>query len=131
LIVIDASAVLEWLEGSRTGNMVDRAILAQANPLHAPHLIDVEVAHAVRRRVLLRIMTEVRAKQALWDLANLSCVRHEHYPLLPRIWELRHTLSAYDAVYVSLAEFLDAPLITCDTKLANAPGNRARIKLIS
>lgn len=97
--------------------------------LHAPHLIDLEVAHVLRKLNLRRILSDVRARQALADLEGLGIVRHEHDIFLPRIWALRATLTAYDAAYVALAETLNAPLITLDRKLARASGHRARIEV--
>ena len=131
MIVVDASAMMEWLMQSHTGVKVDRIIVAHADEVHAPHLLDVEVAHTVRRHVRLGALNERRAQQALWDLVHVQCVRHEPYPFLPRIWELRDNLSAYDAVYVALAEFLGATLVTTDSKLASAPGHRARVRLVT
>jgi predicted nucleic acid-binding protein len=130
LIVLDASAAVEWLLRSRAGIDIDGWILSHADTLHAPHLLDIEVTHTLRRHVRARYITVRRAEEALSDLAGAPCIRHPHYPLLRRIWELRDSLSAYDATYVALAETLDAPLITCDSKLAAAHGHHARIELV-
>ncbi len=128
--MLDASATVEWLLHSRTGIEIDGWILSHADTLHAPHLLDIEVTHTLRRHVRARYITVRRAEEALSDLAGAPCIRHPHYPLLRRIWELRDSLSAYDATYVALAETLDAPLITCDSKLAAAHGHHARIELV-
>jgi predicted nucleic acid-binding protein len=123
--------MVEWLQHSRTGLKVDRVIVAQSDPIHAPHLIDIEVVDAIRRHLRLGALTDRRAQQAFWDLIHVPCVRHEHYPFLPRIWELRNNVSPYDAVYIALTEFLGAKLLTCDGGLAAAPGHKARIVYVS
>jgi len=99
--------------------------------MHAPHLLDIEVADALRRMVQRKDITTVRAEEGLADLAHLRIERHGHPLLLGRIWQLRESMAAYDGAYVALAEALDAPLLTCDAKLANAHGHRARIELIA
>lgn len=75
-------------------------------------------------------MTVQRCLEALGDLADFGLIRYPHDFLLPRVWELRQNISAYDAVYVALAEYLGAPLLTRDRRLAAAPGHRARIDLV-
>lgn len=131
MIVLDASAMVEWLVQSRTGQNVDRIVMAQADVPHAPHLLDVEVAHSIRRQVRLGFLTDHRAQQVLRDLLHAPCMRHEHYPFLRRMWELRNNISPYDAVYIALSEFMGATLLTCDGKLAAAPGHGAKITLVS
>jgi predicted nucleic acid-binding protein len=131
LIVLDASAVLEvLLRTDRAEAVMDRA-LDPDERAHAPQLLDVEVAHVLRRLVLHRQISPERGSMALEDLANLVVERHGHEQLVRRIWELRDSLTAYDAAYVALAEALEAPLITCDGKLAAARGHAAEIELIS
>ncbi len=71
-----------------------------------------------------------RALQALTTLADFDLQPHAHDHLLPRIWELRNNLTAYDATYVALAEWLDAPLLTRDQRLAAAPGHHATVLVI-
>jgi predicted nucleic acid-binding protein len=131
LIVIDASALLEiLLRTARAEQLMERAF----NPserMHAPHLLDVEVAQVLRRLAQRKEITVPRAEQALDDLAHLLIDRHEHQSLLPRIWQLRDSLSAYDGTYVALAEALSAPLLTCDGKLAGAHGHHATIELVA
>ena len=127
--MLDASAAVEWLLHTRAGLEIDGRILSE--DVHVPHLIDVEVAQALRRLVSHRTITAGRAEGALQDLSDTACIRYPHYFYVPRIWELRNNLSAYDAMYVALAESLDATLITCDSKLAAAPGHRARIELVT
>ncbi|MBV1705033.1 MAG: type II toxin-antitoxin system VapC family toxin [Hyphomicrobiales bacterium] len=127
MIVIDASAALEWLLRTRGGETVERMILGAASSLHAPHLIDVEVAHVLRRRAMRGEMDAGRAREALDDFAELPLRRHEHTDLLARAWSMRANLSAYDAIYVALAEAIDATLLTCDKRLAAAAAGRLEI----
>jgi predicted nucleic acid-binding protein len=130
LIVLDASALLEiLLRTPLAERLMDRAFDASER-LHAPQLLDVEVTQVLRRLVQRKELSIPRAEQALADLAQLVIDRHDHQSLIPRIWQLRDSLSAYDGSYVALAEALDAPLLTCDTKLAGARGHRATIELI-
>ncbi len=98
--------------------------------LHAPHLIDVEVAQVLRRYAATGQIDPERCRAALTDLGAFSLRRYPHDFLLPRIWELRDNLTAYDAAYVALAEALDAPLLTRDRRLAAAPGHDARVELV-
>jgi predicted nucleic acid-binding protein len=130
LIVIDAAAVLELLLRTDRGKRVEARALAPDERMHAPHLLDLEVTQVLRRLVQLKEMTPARAKEALDDHAALLIKRAPHHDMLPRIWELRESITAYDAAYVTLAEALDAPLLTCDAKLARSHGHRARIELI-
>lgn len=103
--------------------------LAEDPDLHAPHLIDIEILHALRRLVAAGHLGEERAAAARLDFADLAIVRYPHAPLAERIWHLRHNLTAYDAAFVALSEELGSPLITCDAGLAATPGNNARIEL--
>lgn len=130
MIVLDASAVVEWLLGLPHAVAVAERIGEAEQSLHAPHVIGVEVAQVVRRLSARGAVSDDRGAAALADLADLDLIRYAHEPLLPAIWQTRANLTAYDAVYVALAEALDAPLVTCDARLAAAPGHRARIDLI-
>jgi len=130
LIVIDASAVLELVLRTEKGKKVEARVLVSEESLHAPHLIDVEVTQALRRLVQLKEIKAERAKQALDDHAALNIKRADHVDMLERLWELRQSITAYDATYVALTEVLDAPLITCDSKLARSHGHRATVELI-
>ena len=107
---------------------VDRLL---ENELHAPHLLDVECAQALRRMTLAGAATNERASQALDMLKDLALVRHGHAKLLKRIWELRSSISAYDAAYIALSEALDTPLLTCDGKLSRSHGHGAKILLLT
>ncbi|HEX5049105.1 MAG TPA: type II toxin-antitoxin system VapC family toxin [Gammaproteobacteria bacterium] len=130
VIVVDASAVLELLLRTARGNRVESRALAFGERLHAPHLLDVEVAQALRRLVQLGDITAGRARQALDAHAALGMDRHTHHVLLPRIWQLRESITAYDAAYVALAEALDVPLLTRDAKLARSHGHQAKMELV-
>jgi predicted nucleic acid-binding protein len=99
--------------------------------VHLPHLAGIEVASIVRGVVLGGHLDPSEGEQVLINLADLAAVRHAHEPFLQRVWELRHNASAYDAVYVALAEALDAPLLTCDARLSRAPIIGVTIELIT
>lgn len=129
-MILDASAILELLLGSFPGRKLAQRLRSPEIQLHAPHLVDVEVAQAIRRYVLSGQLSEERGRVALQGLADLDLERHPHRLFLPRIWALRENLTAYDAAYVALAEVLDAPLVTSDRRLAKAPGTRAKIELL-
>ncbi len=130
MIVIDASALLELLLGTQRAERIARRALAPAECLHAPHLLDIEVAQALRKLVQLEDLTAQRAEQALGDYASLAIDKHPHHDLLARIWQLRDSLTAYDAAYVALAEALDAPLLTCDARLGRAHGHGASLEVV-
>lgn len=108
---------------------MERRIFRPDETLHAPHLIDIEVAQVLRRYAMSSAIDEARGREALADLADFPLRRYSHDLLLMRLWALRANLTAYDAAYVALAETLDAPLLTRDRRLAAAPGHRARIEL--
>jgi predicted nucleic acid-binding protein len=128
MLVVDTSAVLEALvAGDPAPGLVER--LAADGDLHGPHLIDTEVLHALRRMSIRDEISDERASDARGDFAELALVRYPHEPLNDRVWELRHNLTAYDATFVALAEALAAPLITCDARLASAPGHQVQIEL--
>ena len=130
MIVVDASALLEMLLQTQRANQLMQRALEPSQRLHAPHLLDVEVTQVLRRLAQRKEITIARAEQALNDLTHLLVERHEHRALLPRVWQLRDSLTAYDAVYVALAELLGAPLLTCDGKIASAPGHDAKVVVV-
>ena len=130
MIVVDASALLEVLLRTPAAATVEQRLFAPHQTLHAPHLLDVEVAQVIRRYAANKEINVERGRMALADLADLSLRRYPHDFLLPRIWELRNNLTAYDATYVALAEALDTPLLTRDRRLAAAPGHHAQIQLV-
>jgi predicted nucleic acid-binding protein len=129
LIVLDASAALDWLLQTSAGQRIGQRIYSAGESLHAPHLIDLEIAQVLRRLVRENTVSVPRANEAIADLLDLRITRYPHSLLLPRIWQLRHNLSGYDAAYVVLAEKLGAPLLTRDGRLASAPGHTAKIDL--
>lgn len=131
MIVLDASAALELLFATQLGKVVAERIRAPEVSLHAPHLIDLEIAQAARRYVSLRTVTAARARRALDDFLLVDLHRYPHDALLPRIWALRENLTAYDAAYVALAEVLQCPLLTCDQRLGSAPGAVTPIEVVS
>ena len=129
MIVLDASAAIDWLIQSPAGRLIEKRIYSRDETLHAPHLLDLEVTQVLRRLARDGIISDQRADIAIQDLINLRIVRYPHFILLPRVWQHRQNLSAYDAAYVALAEKLAAPLVTRDGRLAAASGHAARIEL--
>lgn len=130
MIVLDASALVELILDTTTGQLVAARIADPAEGLHVPHLADIEVVQALRRYVREGDINAEAAAVALDDLRALDLQRHAHEPLLGRVWELRENLTAYDAVYVALAEVLDGVLLTCDGPLSRAPSLAGRVVLI-
>ena len=124
MIVVDASAALSGLVNAGPA----RRLLAEEQ-LHAPHLVDVEVVSALRRGVPATVPADA-AWTALQTWWQLGLTRHAMLPHLQRIWQLRANVSAYDAAYVALAEALDCPLVTADSRLGRAPGVRCPITLV-
>lgn len=129
MIVLDASAAVDWLLQTPAGRRIEQRIYARHDTLHTVHLLDVEFAQVLRRMVREGTLAARRAEQAVEDLMALRIARYAPVLLLSRIWKLRHNLSAYDAAYVALAEELRAPLITRDQKLAAAPGHAIAVEL--
>ena len=133
MLVVEASAVTELLLGRAAGGTVAEELRNHEFDLHAPHLLDVEVLSALRRLVAAGHVTAARAAEAIADLLALPLDRHGHDVLVPRIWELRENLTAYDATYVALAEAVadeGASLITADARLARATGALSRVRVI-
>src|SRR5216684_3331429 len=128
MIVVDASAILEALLRTPAASAVEKWLFEPSQTLHAPHLLDIEVAQVVRRYAANGEIDGERGRMALADLADLPLRRYPHDFLLPRIWDLRNNLTAYDAADVALAEALDTPLLTRDRRLAAAAGYRAQIE---
>jgi predicted nucleic acid-binding protein len=129
MIVLDASAVVEWLLQTPEGRHIHHRIIGGRETLHTVHLLDVEFAHVLRRLVREKVITAQRAEEAIEDLSVLRVTRYAPGLLLKRIWQLRQNLSAYDASYVALAEELKAPLITRDRRIAAAPGHTASVEV--
>jgi predicted nucleic acid-binding protein len=130
MIVVDASALIEVLLRTPAAIAVERWLFDPRQTLHAPHLLDVEVAQVVRRYAAKGEIDGERGRAALADLSDFPLRRYPHEFLLPRVWDLRNNLTAYDAVYIALAEVLDAPLLTRDHRLAAAAGHQARVELV-
>jgi predicted nucleic acid-binding protein len=126
--VVDCSIIIRLL-ASKPGDELLRQRLGR--PVHAPALIDAEVSSVVRSLAITTKpdvkITAGRAVELLTDYAGLRIVRHEMRPLQIRAFELRHNFSAYDAMYVALAEALALPLLTDDGKFGAAPGHNAQI----
>jgi predicted nucleic acid-binding protein len=131
LIVADASAVLEVLLNTPGAARVSERLFTPGETLHAPHLIDLQVAQVLRRYARTGEIDAQRGSEAISDLAELPLARYAHEFLLPRIWQLRNNVTAYDAAYLALAEVLDCPLLTCDRALADVPGHTAEVQVIA
>ena len=129
MIVLDASAAVDWLLMTPAGQHIEKRVFSRNESLHAPHLLDLEVTQALRRLEREGTVSARRAAQAVDDLLDLRIIRYPHLVLLPWIWQHRHNLSAYDAAYVAMAEKLAAPLITRDSRLASASGHKVVVEL--
>jgi predicted nucleic acid-binding protein len=129
VIVVDASAILEVLLHTAAGQRIEDRLFSSNDTLHAPHLLDIEVAHVLRRYALRRELTAAQAAQRLDLFGQFPIRRHGHEPLLARMWTLRANLTAYDAAYVALAEGLRATLVTRDERIASAKGHTTRVEL--
>ena len=130
MIVVDASAALELLLNTPFAARVATRLFSRGETLHAPHLIDLEVAQVLRRWERAGAITAPRAEEAFEDLADLPLVRYPHLLLLPRVWALRQHATAYDAAYLALAEAIGATLVTRDAALASIPGHTARVEVV-
>lgn len=123
MAVIDAGVIVNVLRGE-----IDPSTLVR--PLFAPHLLDSEVVNALRRLVAARQIDAAAAELLFQGFTGIVIRRRPATPLLPRMWELRHNLSGYDATYVAMAESLEDTLVTTDRRLAAAPGLRCRIEVV-
>jgi predicted nucleic acid-binding protein len=130
VIVLDASAVVELVLGLGHGTEVAQRLDDPAETLHAPHLLSAEVAQVIRRFERRGDIDAVRGAEALNDAGDLDVAYYDHLPLVPRVWELRESVSTYDALYLALAEVLDAPLLTGDAALASAPAHRVEVVVL-
>ena len=130
MIVVDASALLEFLLQTPIGTRVEARLFRDGDEFHSPHLVDVEVTQGLRRLVRSGEVSPDRATEAIADLVDLDLHRHAHLDLLTRAWKLRENVTAYDAMYVALAEALDAAVVTCDAPLATTPGHHGRIEVV-
>jgi predicted nucleic acid-binding protein len=129
VIVVDASAALEVLLRTPAAASIEDRILNPGESLHAPHLIDLEVAQVLRRYAIRGEISAARAERSLELFAQFPITRHSHEPLLARIWRLRENLTSYDAAYVALAEGLGAVLVTRDERIAKVKGHKASVEL--
>lgn len=130
MIVVDASALLEVLLNRRAAAPIAERLFAPGETLHAPHLLDVEVAQVLRRYAASGELDGARGARALEVMAEFALTRYPHQPLMLRIWALRHNITAYDAAYIALAEALAIPLVTRDAALAATRGHRATVELV-
>lgn len=128
--VLDASVLVEYLTDGEHAEASRRQIRARPGWLWAPHLVDAEVGHALRSEVRAGEISARKAREVLADLMDMRLQRVSHHLLSERAWELRENVSFYDGLYVALAEALEAPLITLDSRLARAPGVKAEIELV-
>jgi predicted nucleic acid-binding protein len=129
VLVVDASALVVALsDDGPDGDLVRRRLRGES--LAAPELVDLEVVSVLRKQLAIGALDGRRAGLALTDLADLPLRRVPHLPLLARCWQLRDNLTVYDAAYVALAEVLDAPLVTADSRLGRAPGTTCQIEVL-
>jgi len=128
MLVVDASCLYELVVGSEGAEAVRLRLAADVDHA-APHIVDVEVFGVVRREHLRGALDRTAAALAVEALAEWPGERFSHRPLLSRAWELRQTVRGWDAMYVALAEALDAPLLTTDARLAAAHGPTCRIEV--
>jgi predicted nucleic acid-binding protein len=130
VLVVDASAVLEGLKGSPQGIRFQDRLLDRAQRLQAPHLIDLEVVQTLRRWHVQAGLSDDAAARMLAVYRLIPIRRYGHADFLPRAWELREHATAYDAVYIALAEALDVPLLTADRRWASAHWHHARVEVL-
>jgi predicted nucleic acid-binding protein len=125
VIVLDASAAVSALLNDGQARR-----LVATETIHVPHLVDTEVAAALRRQVLAGLLTAKDAHHAIGVWRRLGLIRYAAPPLLERVWELRATMTPYDAMYVALAENLGCALTMADARLAGASGPRCAITVV-
>ena len=128
--VVDASVLVDYLAGGEHVESSRARLLEAGEALWAPHLVDAEVGHVLRRALLAGELRQATARAALEDLADLPLRRAGHVGLLERAWTLRSNVSFYDGLYVALAERLGLTLVTLDARLRGVPGVRAVIDVI-
>ena len=129
-MVLDASGAIEFLLNTAAGKRLAARLADEAEDVHAPHLIDMEIAQVLRRYALRGALEAGMGALALDRWRSLDVERYPHEPFLGRVWQLRDNVTAYDAIYVALAEALSTVLVTGDRRLVGAPGVRAAIELI-
>ena len=130
ICVLDASAIIDLLLARQPYCAEIEPLIRNADVLAAPHLLDVEVAQVFRRFMLRGELEHQRAEQAIADLLDLPVRRFPHEPLLTRAFELANNLTMYDAIYVVLAEALDATLLTRDNAMNDVPGTNIKVRVV-
>ncbi len=129
VLVVDASAIAEMLLGTAKGRQV-AMVIGSDHSLHAPDLLSLEIASVARGLIRSGEITVAEAEQVVIELGALGIEFYEHLPFLPRVLQLRDNFTAYDAIYVALAETLAATLLTCDVKFGRSPAHRAAVQLV-
>ncbi len=127
MIVIDASAVWELLRRGPGDQRLVELVLGPGASVHAPDLVNAELLHVVRKHARSGEVTPERSDEMREDFADLPIQRYPTWPLIERAWALRDNLTAYDAMYVALAEALDATLVTADYALARAAAQTSAV----
>jgi len=130
MIVVDASTIVAALVDAGVAGDEARDRIARARQRHAPQLVYVETANALRRLTSSALVTDDLASVAVGQLERLDVTAYPHAPFLRRVWELRKNLTAYDAIYIAVAEAVGAPLVTLDKRLASAPGIRCEVEVM-
>ncbi len=130
-MVLDASGAVEFLLNTAAGKSLGARLADETVVVHVPHLIDLEIAQVLRRYARHGTLSARTGILALERWRSLDVQRYSHEPFLGRIWQLRDNVTAYDAIYVALAEALSTVLVTGDRKLVGTPGVNAHIEFIS
>jgi predicted nucleic acid-binding protein len=130
VVVVDSSALVDFLTNIEAHPRIGRILMVDPGALNAPEIVDLEMLSVFRQMVFDGRLDAERASGFLVDFQALPIERHSHEYFVRRIWELRDNISPYDAAYVALAEFLNAPLLTRDARLARTSGHAARIEYI-
>lgn len=129
-MIVDAGVLLVALsDDGPDGDVVRRRLHGET--LVAPHLVDLELLSAWRRLHRVGQLDDRRVALAVDDLRALPLRRVTHLPFLDRCWDLRHNVTPYDAAYVAVAEAFGDVLLTADVRLANAPGIRCDVEVLS
>ncbi len=129
MLVVDASVIAPAVADGGSDGVRYRQRL-QGEQIAAPDLLRVEVMSVIRRQLHVGTVDVTQAEQAVTDLLDLPMAVYPTAPLLPRGWQLRDNLTAYDACYIALAETLGCSLLTADTRLSRSPGTRCPIEVI-
>ena len=129
-MVLDASGAVELLLNTASGKRLSARLADETAVIHVPHLIDAEIAQVLRRYVLRGMLDDRSGETALRRWRDFDVERYPHEPLLDRVWELRANVTAYDAIYLALAEALSTVFVTGDRRLARVPGARIAIELV-